>query len=164
MRTQFLVQLRGFSQSYDQKYPLIYERWILSVLGSGVPTPTTHTSRFNYLGTLSPKIRDTPQTYWLRRVLSVLGSGVPTHITWVGTLSPRSRSTHQGAHNYWFNYVGTPSLGSEVPTHMLGVGTLSPRSRSTDQGAYNSWFNCAGTLCPRIRSTHTYTWGGYSQP
>ena len=32
-----------------------------------------------------------------------------TKLLEVGTLSPRIRSTHQGAHNSWFNYVGTPS-------------------------------------------------------
>ena len=42
-------------------------------------------------------------------VLSVLGSEVPRHILELGTLGPRSRSTHQGAHNSWFKYVRTPS-------------------------------------------------------
>ena len=70
----------------------------------------TYTSWFNYVGTISPRIRDT-----CTNLLSK-----------VGTLSPRSRSTHTYTRG-WVLSV----LGPRVPRHILGVGTLNPRTRST---------------------------------
>ena len=120
--------------------------WPTHILKMGTLSPRSrsthqgaHNSWFNFVGTLSPRIRNT-HTYqrWvllvlgaevptqahiilgsITWVLSVLGSELHRHILEVGTLSPRSRSTHRGAHNSWFNYVGTlsPSIGSTHPNH-----------------------------------------------
>ena len=184
-----LVQLRGHSQSWDQKYPQIYKRWVLSVLGAGVPTKA-HIILGSITWVLSVLGAGVPTEAHIilgsiTWVLSVLGAGVPTKVLIILVqLRGHSQSWDQKYPHIYKRWVlsvlgaGVPTeahtiivsitwvlsvLGSEVPTHILEVCTLSPRSRGTHQGAHNSWFNYVGTLSPRIKSNHSYTRGGYSQ-
>ena len=154
-------------------------RWVLSVLGSGVPTHILGVS------TISPRASST-HTYTRCRysqsegqeyphicwgwVLSILGPGVPAHI-----LSPRIRGTHQHTYTPWFNYVGTlsprirgtrtnvlskvdtlsPRMDQDYP-HIYQVGTPSLKMRGTHQRTYTPWFIYVGTPSPRTRDTRTH--------